>query len=133
MIRLKFEGNTARCICGEPDCLGSLDSAAAAIVVAAARTLGVSNSDLNSSVQKFGNESSYINIFDTTPGGIGLTIAISERLEGILNHALRISNDCTNCQANSSCYACLRSYSNQRRHDHLSRNGADQVISRLSL
>ena len=132
VIRLKFEGNTTRCICGEPDCLGSLDSAAAAIVMAAARTLGVSNSDLNSSVQKFGNESSYINIFDTTPGGIGLTIAISERLRDILRFALRISNDCTNCQPNSSCYACLRSYSNQRRHDHLSRDGADQVISRLT-
>ena len=119
------------CICGEPDCLGNLDSAAAAIVTAAARTLGISNTDLNASVQRFGADANYINIFDTTPGGIGLTIAISERLKEILRVAVQIATECPNCQPNSSCYACLRSYANQRRHDHLCRALAGEVVLAL--
>jgi ATP-dependent helicase YprA (DUF1998 family) len=128
VIRLKFKTGIIRCICGEPDCLGGLDSAAAAIVMAAARTLGISNTDLNSSVQRFGPNTNYINIFDTNPGGIGLTLAISERLKEILRVAVQISTDCPNCQPDTSCYVCLRSYSNQRRHEHLSRGTAGKQI-----
>lgn len=131
VIRLKFKGNLTRCICGEIDCLGSLDSAAAAIVMAAARTLGISNTDLNSSVQRFGSDANFINIFDTTPGGIGLTLAISERLKEILRVAVQISTDCPNCQPETSCYACLRTYANQRRHDHLNRRHAGEVLMNL--
>jgi hypothetical protein len=131
VIRLKFKTSVARCICGEPDCLGSLDSAAAAIVMAAARTLGISTTDLNTSVQRFGTDANYINIFDTTPGGIGLTLAISQRLMEILRVAVQISNDCPNCQPDISCYICLRNYGNQRRHDHLARNVARDLILEL--
>lgn len=131
VIRLKFKMMSARCLCGEPDCLGALDSAAAAIVMAAARTLGVSNTDLNTSAQRFGMDASYINIFDTTPGGIGLTLAISERLKEILRVAVQISSECPNCQPDTSCYVCLRSYTNQRRHDHLSRRLAGEIILQL--
>jgi ATP-dependent helicase YprA (DUF1998 family) len=131
VIRLKFEGSFPSCECLEPDCMGSLESASAAIVSASARALGISNADLNSSVQTFGGNVNYINIFDTTPGGIGLTLAISERLNEILLIATRLTTECPNCHENSSCYACLRSYSNQRRHDHLSRAKGRDVISRL--
>jgi superfamily II DNA/RNA helicase len=131
VIRLKFNSSATKCICGEPDCLGGLDSAAAAIVMAAARTLGISSTDLNASVQRFDIDANYINIFDTTPGGIGLTLAISERLMEILRVAVQISNDCPNCQPDTSCYVCLRSYTNQRRHDHLSRRFAAQIVLSL--
>jgi hypothetical protein len=131
VIQLRFPGSLANCTCGEIDCFGALESTAAAVLSAAARTLGISSSDLNSSVQSFNSSLNYINIFDTTPGGIGLTLSISERLNEILELATRIANDCSNCREDSSCYACLRNYSNQRRHDHLIRRLASKTISSL--
>jgi ATP-dependent helicase YprA (DUF1998 family) len=131
VIRLRFEGALPICECLEPGCLGALESASAAIVSSSARALGISNADLNSSVQTFVGDINYINIFDTTPGGIGMTLAISQRLDEILLIANQLTTECPNCHENSSCYACLRSYSNQRRHDHLSRFKGLDVISRL--
>jgi ATP-dependent helicase YprA (DUF1998 family) len=131
VIQLRFSGNLLSCSCGEIDCLGALESAAAAVLSAAARTLGISSSDLNSSVQSFNSSTNYINIFDTTPGGIGLTLSISERIDEILELATRIANECSNCREDSSCYACLRNYSNQRRHDHLIRSLARETILNL--
>lgn len=131
VIQLRFSGTLASCACGEIDCFGALESTAAAVLSAAARTLGISSSDLNSSVQSFNSSLNYINIFDTTPGGIGLTLSISERINEILELATRIANDCNNCREDSSCYACLRNYSNQRRHDHLIRSLARETISAL--
>lgn len=133
VIQLRFKSQPKTCACGEPDCLGAIESAAAAIVMAAARTLGISSSDLNSSVQSFATGDSYINIFDTTPGGIGLTIAISERLQEILRVATQVVIECPNCSDDTSCYACLRNYNNQRRHDHLIRTAArDELLGLLN-
>jgi ATP-dependent helicase YprA (DUF1998 family) len=131
VIQLRFSGKFTSCSCGEDDCLGALESTAAAILSAAARILGISSSDLNSSVQSFDSNFNYINIFDTTPGGIGLTLSISERITEVLELAARIANDCSNCREDSSCYACLRNYSNQRRHDHLIRSLARETILTL--
>lgn len=131
VIQLRFPGKLSSCACGEVDCFGALESTAAALVSAAARTLGISSSDLNSSVQSFNSSLNYINIFDTTPGGIGLTLAISDRFTEILEMATRIATDCSNCREDSSCYACLRNYSNQRRHDHLIRSLARETILTL--
>ena len=131
VFRLKFNRDVAPCICGETDCLGTLESAAAALVTGAARVLGVANNDLNSSAQRYTTGESRINIFDTTPGGIGLAVAISERLDEIFGQSLKVVKDCPNCDQASSCYTCLRSYSNQRKHDHLTRKQAQILIQSL--
>ena len=131
VFRMKFIQNSVPCICGEVDCLGSIESAAAALVTAAARVLGVANSDLNSSAQRYTTGEARINIFDTTPGGIGLAVAISERLDEIFAQAKRILRECPNCDEDSSCYTCLRSYSNQRKHDHLVRKHASLVLGEI--
>jgi ATP-dependent helicase YprA (DUF1998 family) len=133
VIQFRFAGKLSNCTCGEIDCLGALESTAAAVLAAAARALGISSSDLNSSVQSFNSSLNYINIFDATPGGIGLTLSISERINEILELAMRIVNDCHNCREDSSCYACLRNYGNQRRHDHLIRSVARETILALMI
>lgn len=132
VFRLKFNHNITPCICGEADCLGTLESAAAALVSGAARTLGVANNDLNASAQRYSTGESRINIFDTTPGGIGLAVAISERLDDVVAEAIRVVEKCPNCDENSSCYTCLRSYLNQRKHDHLTRIQAQAVLVGLN-
>ena len=131
VFRMKFNETVPACLCGDSECLGALDSAAAALVVGAAWVLGVARADLNSSVQRYTTGESRINIIDTTPGGIGLAISISERLDEIFAQAIRIIENCPNCDRTTSCYTCLRTYSNQRRHDHLIRSNSLDLLRRL--
>ncbi len=133
VLRVRFNANIAEvCVCGEPDCNGPMDSATAALVSASVKVLGISTSDLNTAVSSKGRglEKRFM-IFDTTPGGAGLAKAVSERLSEIINLALEIVSDCKGCPEDSSCYACIRSYSNQRMHEHLSRGQAQRLLRGL--
>jgi ATP-dependent helicase YprA (DUF1998 family) len=69
-------------------------------------------------------------LFDTTPGGSGLSQSISEKLDHVLIVAERILQDC-DCDGDSSCYSCIRNYRNQSRHEHLSREKALQFLREL--
>lgn len=57
-------------------------------------------------------------------------LQIEVKLEQVLNAANRRVTSCE-CGPETSCYACLRSYSNQRYHDDLSRGAAEQILHRL--
>jgi ATP-dependent helicase YprA (DUF1998 family) len=73
-------------------------------------------------------------IYDTTPGGAGLSQLIDERLHLILNEALRIVKNCVDCTTlDTACYACLKSYNNQAVHEHLTREGAMLVLNELKV
>ena len=128
---MKFNLETLpKCICGDPLCLGALESAAAAIVSGAVRTLGVASFDLNSAVNSKDRFNEHrLMIFDTTPGGAGLAQALNERLEEVLDAALRLASNCQDCTADSSCYSCIRTYGNQWRHEHLTRQSARDVLT----
>jgi ATP-dependent helicase YprA (DUF1998 family) len=128
---MRFTGIKELCLCGDVDCLGSLDSASAALISGAARILGVANTDLSGSTQHYGNGENRFNIFDTTPGGVGLSTAIGERIEEVIQSSISMVSNCQNCDENSSCYACLRSYSNQRKHEHLTRKQAILTLQKL--
>ena len=131
VLRMKFNLETLpKCICGDPLCLGALESAAAAIVSGAVRTLGVASFDLNSAVNSKDRFNEHrLMIFDTTPGGAGLAQALNERLEEVLDAALRLASNCQDCTADSSCYSCIRTYGNQWRHEHLTRQSARDVLT----
>ena len=131
VFRMRFSGVKELCVCGDQDCLGSLDSASAALISGAARILGVANTDLSGSTQHYGNGENRFNIFDTTPGGVGLSTAIGERIEEVIQSSIAMVSNCQNCDENSSCYACLRSYSNQRKHEHLTRKQAILTLQKL--
>lgn len=115
---------THGCPCGEADCQGPLDSLAAALVAGAVRVLGVASTDLNAAVtsrQLAGMKR--VMLFDTNPGGAGLARLADERLSEVLRAAKAVVANCT-CEAEASCYGCLRNYNNQWRHEHLSRASA---------
>lgn len=131
VFRIRFEAPLPECECGDADCLGALDSTAAAMVAGAVRTLGVSTSDINASIGKHGLAKNRINLFDTTPGGVGLAIALGERVEEVLQNALNVAKQCPNCNSDSSCYSCLRNYYNQKKHDHLIRRNALEILTEL--
>ena len=133
VLRLKFNCNFGSCDIGDLDCLGPLESAASALVSGATRVLGIASSDLNSSVRRLSTGENRLNIFDTTPGGVGLAVSLSQRIAEVLDEAKSILRNCPNCSELSSCYSCLRNYSNQRRHEHLIRARGLEVLSNLRL
>lgn len=132
VIRLQFNSSARPiCVCEELDCQGPLESLAAALTVSASRVLGVASGDIASSVT-ISSTSSIKNIllFDTTPGGSGLSQSIAEKLEQVLIAAERILESCE-CESDSSCYLCIRNYRNQSRHEHLSRTKGSEIIKEL--
>jgi len=74
-------------------------------------------------------------LFDDVPGGAGHVKRIAEgnNLQNVISRALQIAGrcECGGEQANSSCYGCLRSYSNQYCHDILNRGYVIDFLGKL--
>ena len=69
-------------------------------------------------------------LIDTVPGGAGYAALIAENIESVLQRALVIASECE-CGPETSCYSCLRTYSNQKWHDQLSRGVAEAYLGGL--
>jgi ATP-dependent helicase YprA (DUF1998 family) len=71
-------------------------------------------------------------LYDNVPGGAGHTSRLSSRdhLKQVFQKAWEtVDSNC--CAEETSCYACLRNYGNQKKHKDLSRQGAKFVLSQL--
>ncbi|MCU1267562.1 MAG: box helicase [Acidobacteria bacterium] len=97
-----------------------------AFVSAAAEVLSIPRSDLDSTYQSQSSTSlsGELIVYDRVPGGAGYVRRIIERLPRILERSLERTRSCDNplCDAEGSCYTCLRSYSNQFYWDRLKRS-----------
>ncbi len=120
-VRLQFPQ-----LCGQWDAY----SVAYAVLLGAAETLDVPDTDLNVTITRGDNPGdAAIVLYDNVPGGAGL-VAQLER-EGVFGEVLRSARERVrgNCGCDSSCYGCLRSYRNQFAHSHLHRKQALDVLS----
>ncbi len=71
-------------------------------------------------------------LFDQVPGGAGHVKRIGQNLGEVLDEAKnRVSGLC-GCSEETSCYGCLRNYTNQLHHDKLSRGLALAFFKNLS-
>jgi len=100
-----------------------------ALLNATSQVLEVELSDIGACrVHNSGNFS--IIFYDTCAGGAGHVHRMLENngktLEKILHRAYRLVQQCT---CDTSCYSCLRDYSNQRDHEKLDRHQASEVLS----
>ena len=105
-------------------------SVAYAILLGAAETLDVPDTDLNVTIT--GGDSpgeSAIVLYDNVPGGAGLVAQLEQEnvFEEMLENARKRVQG--GCGCDSSCYGCLRSYRNQFAHPHLNRTKALHVLS----
>lgn len=101
-----------------------------ALIRGASDYLNIDQRDIAGCLQHFKNSNSVngsyaIILYDKTPGGSGYVKSLKDEkiFESVLREARRIVGHCK-CggkDANTSCYNCLRSYSNQRVHDKLQR------------
>ncbi|WP_298210758.1 DEAD/DEAH box helicase [Ferrimicrobium sp.] len=74
--------------------------------------------------------SSSIILFDTVPGGAGHAQRLAENFAELARAGLDVVRSCE-CGEDSSCYGCLRSYSNQRLHNILVRGDAIRILGGL--
>ena len=124
VVRLQFPG-----LIGEWDAY----SVAYAVLLGAAETLDIPNTDLNVTITGSNASESAIVLYDNVPGGAGLVAQLEDEsifAEMLCNAQERVRG---NCGCDSSCYGCLRSYRNQFSHPHLNRKRAFQFLNAHSI
>ncbi|MBR3342475.1 MAG: DEAD/DEAH box helicase [Clostridiales bacterium] len=98
-----------------------------AILEGASMALDISRSDISGCV----TENREIVLFDDTAGGSGFVKSIYYNFYDVLRAAKnKVSGQC-GCTPETSCYGCLRNYSNQFFHDQLSRGLAENYLDCL--
>jgi hypothetical protein len=98
-------------------------------LLAALPVLGIARQDMDGHVIRSGlHAGSSFLLFDAVPGGAGFSQSLTERLGELFEAAYDLVSTCE-CGEESSCYSCLRTYSNQRFHDQLSRLEAIELLS----
>ena len=107
-------------------------SVAYAVLLGAADTLGVPDTDLNVTITG-GTTGDHVGIvlYDNVPGGAGLVTSLwdNEVFTDLLHNAKnRVMGG---CRCDISCYGCLRSYRNQFAHPHLDRKRALELLTNL--
>ena len=104
-------------------------SVAYAILLGAADTLEVLDTDLNVTITGVqGADETAVVLYDSVPGGAGLVAQLDE--EGVFEEILRSARQRMNgdCGCDLSCYGCLRSYRNQFAHPYLDRKKALEFL-----
>lgn len=101
-----------------------------ALVEGCAVALDISRDDIGGVLFREAASHSII-LYDDVPGGAGHTWRIvneSNALESMLLAARdRVAGEC-GCQPETSCYGCLRTFSNQRHHEQLRRGDAFEFL-----
>jgi hypothetical protein len=110
-----------------------------AFVEGCTTALGIARDDINGVLLREGGGRTSIVLYDDVPGGAGHAWRIANEagaLEQVLRAAeRRVAGEC-GCLPETSCYGCLRTFTNQRYHEQLSRGLAldflrKQVIAGL--
>jgi hypothetical protein len=97
----------------------------------AAPALDVARDDVDGTLHYYAaNHPSFV-LFDAVPGGAGHALRIGHQLPALMAASREMVEECE-CGPETSCYSCLRSYSNQIFHERLSRGDAYRVLERLA-
>jgi ATP-dependent helicase YprA (DUF1998 family) len=90
-----------------------------ALLAAASRVIDVPRMELDGLFRPLGDQLAEIIIYDNVPGGAGYSRRIADKFNQILETAYKIAST---CECDTSCYDCLRTYSNQPFHTNLNRH-----------
>jgi hypothetical protein len=101
-----------------------------AVLEAASRELEISRDDIDGTVSRGTDNIPALVLFDTVPGGAGNVLRIAGQFISVLRRAYEVVSDCE-CGPETSCYACLRNFRNQRFHDVLTRREAEGMLEPL--
>jgi ATP-dependent helicase YprA (DUF1998 family) len=101
-----------------------------ALLAAAAQVIDVPRNELDGLFQPVQNSNGIaeIVIYDNVPGGAGYAQQIARQFQAILQRAYELVQS---CDCGSSCYDCLRTYSNQVFHAELDRYAVIEFLKPL--
>lgn len=99
-----------------------------AVLEGASRGLDISREDVDGTLFRAEDSSAALAFFDTVPGGAGNVLRIGQHLPEVLARALKVVSSCE-CGEETSCYACLRTFRNERFHDQLRRGEAARLLA----
>ena len=102
-----------------------------AILDGAAQALGIARSDISGCVDYEGTKPAII-LYDEAAGGAGHVKKVFDNFIEVLKTATRRVDGSCGCSEETSCYGCLRNYSNQYEHDKLTRGGAYKYLKWLT-
>ncbi len=102
-------------------------SALYAVLEGASNALEITRDDIDGALAWSADHRRSIVLFDTVPGGAGAAKRIAEKIELVMEAAVKQVTDC-DCGEETSCYGCLRSYRNGKFHEQLSRGAALQLL-----
>ena len=119
VLELRFSGPPVR-----EDRDGFWWSMTYALLEGASAALGIERDDVDGCLYPYGagEQAPAIILYDCIPGGAGHVRRVAEHLSGVLEEARDRVVACPHCDEDASCYACLKSYSNQF-CQHLLRRG----------
>jgi ATP-dependent helicase YprA (DUF1998 family) len=102
-----------------------------ALLEGASESQGIRRSDIDGTLYyRSGGEAPSVILFDAVPGGAGHVENIKDHLRDAVFAGYKKVKECQ-CGEDTSCYNCLRNYSNQRFHDDLQRGYAIQAMKLL--
>lgn len=102
-----------------------------ALLEGSSASQGIRRSDIDGTLYyRTWGETPSIILFDAVPGGAGHVENIKDHLRDAIFEAYRKVSKCE-CGTDTSCYNCLRNYSNQRVHDVIQRGFAMQLTKLL--
>jgi hypothetical protein len=98
-----------------------------ALIEGACKALQIERDEIDGALYMEQQEPRFV-IFDTVVGGAGFAKQIVDNARAVFAAAYtHVDQDC--CGADTSCYQCLRNYSNQLFHEQLRRDGARELLS----
>lgn len=111
-------------ISNSPD---SWESILYALLNGAGTALGINRRDIDGCIRRSYNNQPTIILFDKVPGGAGYMQEVFDELDIVIKAALKLVQSCQ-CGKETSCYGCLKDYSNQYCHDTLTRGSVQEFL-----
>lgn len=102
-----------------------------ALLAAAAQIIDLPRSEIDAlfrPLEENKTKTAEIIIYDNVPGGAGLSKRIAESFGEILQQAYQLVKSCS---CSSSCYDCLKTYTNQHFHDQLDRHQVSNFLGSI--
>jgi ATP-dependent helicase YprA (DUF1998 family) len=120
ILEIEFENKSVE--------FGVWESVLYAILNGITSALSINRGDIDGCIRYNNRTSPSIVIFDKVPGGAGYMQVVYENLREVFKAAFKIVSICQ-CGKETSCYGCLKDYSNQYCHDDLSRGLAEEFLA----
>lgn len=119
VLEIEFENSSAQ--------TGVWESVLYSILNGISMSLGINRRDIDGCIRYSNKATPTIILFDKVPGGAGYMQEVFGRIPIILSAAQKLVSNCQ-CGKETSCYGCLKDYSNQYCHDTLSRGEVEKFL-----